>query len=98
MTDNQITRMFDLLTKCVDNIQDPKVGQERLEVAFTELKTDATELKTDVAELKTDVGDLKEGQNRLEKHLRIKDSVIDSLAGEQIRLQATLTEMEKSAV
>ena len=74
-----------------------KTDVAELKTDVAELKTDVAELKTDVIELKNDVGDLKEGQNRIEKHLRIKDAVIDSLAGEQMRLKATLTEMEKSA-
>jgi uncharacterized coiled-coil DUF342 family protein len=48
MTDNQFNQLSDLVTKCVNGIQELRAGQE-------EIKSDVSELKTDVSELKTDV-------------------------------------------
>lgn len=97
MTDNQFNQLFDLVTKCVGGIQRLEGDVSVLKQDMSEVKTDIVEMKADIAELKNDVNDLKEGQNRIEKQLRIKDAAVDSIAGEQIRLKATLTEMEKSA-
>ncbi len=91
MTDNQTNQIFDLLTKCVNGIQ-------RIESDVAVLKTDVGELKTDVSELKNDVHDLKEGQSRIEKQMRLNDAAVDSIAGEQMRLKAAVTNLEKPTV
>ena len=98
MTDNQTNQMFDLLTKCVSSIQELKAGQERIETTVNIIQTDVTELKTDVIELKNDVGDLKEGQNRIERQMRLNDAAVDSLAGEQMRLKVAVANLEKPNV
>jgi len=112
MTDNQVDQMFDLLTKCINSIQDLKADNVELKsnvaeiksdiveikTDVAELKTDVAELKTDVAELKNDVHDLKKGQQRIEKQMRLNDAAVDSVAGEQMRLKAAITNLEKPNV
>ncbi len=98
MTDNQFNQMFDLLTKCVNGVQKLEAGQAKLEAGQERLETTVAIIKDDVSELKNDVGDLKEGQNRIEKQMRLNDATIDSLAGEQMRLKAAVVNLEKPNV
>ncbi len=80
MTENQTKEVFDLLTRCINGIQ-----EIREDVSV--LKQDVSELKTDVTELKTDVAELKEGQKRIEKEVRLNTVAINEIAGEQFRLK-----------
>jgi len=84
MTDNQFNQLFDLVTKCVSGIQ--------------ELKSDMSEVKTDIAELKSDVSELKSGQNRIEKQIRLNNAVVNDIAGEQLRMNSRVVELEKASV
>ncbi len=84
MTDNQFNQLFDLVTKCV-------IGIQRLE-------TDVSVLKTDVSELKSDVSELKQGQNRIEKQIRLNNAAVNELAGERLRINSRVTELEKTSV
>ncbi len=105
MTDNQFNQLFDLVTKCVSGIQELRTGQDELKSDVSvlkgdvaELKIDVAVLKTDVAELKTDVVELKEGQTRIEKQIRLNNSVVNELAGEQLKIKIRVTELEKATV
>ena len=112
MTDNQFNQLFDLVTKCVSGIQrlendvavlktdmaEVKSDVSILKSDMAEVKTDVSELKTDVSELKTDVSELKEGQNRIEKQTRLNNAAVNELAGEQLRINSRVTEMEKATV
>jgi chromosome segregation ATPase len=84
MTDNQFNQLFDLVTKCVSGIQ--------------EVKQDMSEVKQDISELKTDVSELKVGQNRIEKQIRLNNAAANELAGEHLRINSRVTELEKASV
>jgi len=91
MTENQTKEVFNLLTRCVNGIQ-----EIREDVSI--LKQDVSELKTDVAELKIDVAELKEGQKRIEKEVRLNTVAINEIASEQFRLKIRVDELEKASV
>ena len=91
MTDNQFNQLFDLVTKCVSGVQRIEEGQKRLE-------GDVSELKGDVSVLKTDVSELKEGQNRIEKQIRLNNAAVNEIAGEQVRIRSIINELEKASV
>ncbi|MGI9035782.1 MAG: hypothetical protein ACR2GD_07055 [Pyrinomonadaceae bacterium] len=102
MTDNQFTQLFDLVTKCVSGIQriETDVAVLKTDVAVlktdvAELKVDVAVLKTDVAGLKTDTSELKEGQKRLEKEMRLNTAAVNQIAGEQVRMNNRVLELEK---
>ncbi len=84
MTDNQFNQLFDLVTKCVNGVQRLEEGQKRLE--------------GDVSELKSDVSELKEGQNRIEKQIRLNNAAVNEMAGEQLRINSRVTELEKASL
>lgn len=84
MTDNQFNQLFDLVTKCVNGVQRLEEGQKRLE--------------GDVSELKSDVSELKSGQNRIEKQIRLNNSVVNEMAGEQLRINSRVVELEKASL
>lgn len=105
MTDNQFNQLFDLVTKCVSGIQeirqDVSVLKEDVSVLKEDvsvLKSDMSEVKADISELKGDVSELKTGQNRIEKQIRLNNAVINELAGEQMRINVLITELEKASV
>jgi uncharacterized protein YlxW (UPF0749 family) len=89
MTENQELQIVSLLNKCVSGIQN-------LETAFDGLQKDVTELKTDVAQLKTDVVDLKTGQNRIEKQLNLNNQALNMIAGEQVRMNVRIDDLERA--
>lgn len=102
MTDNQFTQLFDLVTKCVSGIQRIetdvavlKTDVAELKVDVAVLKTDVAVLKTDVAELKTDATELKDGQKRLEKEMRFNTAAVNQIAGEQVRMNNRILDLEK---
>jgi chromosome segregation ATPase len=84
MTDNQFNQLFDLVTKCVNGIQELREGQG--------------ELKSDISELKVEVSELKEGQTRIEKQIRLNNAAVNEMAGEQLRINSRVTELEKASV
>lgn len=90
MTENQTKEVFNLLTRCVNGIQ-----EIREDVAV--LKTDVSELKADVSELKADVSELKAGQKRIEREVRLNTVAINEIAGEQFGLRIRVDELEKIA-
>ena len=112
MTENQTKEVFNLLTRCVNGIQEIredvsilkqdvsilKQDVSELKTDVAELKTDVAILKTDVAELKTDVAELKEGQKRIEKEVRLNTVAINEIASEQFRLKIRVDELEKASV
>jgi chromosome segregation ATPase len=91
MTENQTKEMFNLLTRCVNGIQELKEDASGL-------KDDVSEVKSDISALKADVSELKAGQNRIEKQIRLNNAVINEIAGEQLRINSRVTELEKTAV
>ena len=91
MTDNQFNQLFDSLTSLLEGIERIKEGQKRM-------KGDVSELKSDVTELKTDVSELKEGQNRIEKQIRLNNAVVIEIAGEQLRIKSRIIDLEKASV
>ena len=98
MTENQTKEVFNLLTGCVNGIQEIREDVSILKQDVSELKTDVGILKTDVAELKTDVAELKEGQKRIEKEVRLNTVAINEIASEQFRLKIRVDELEKARV
>ena len=112
MTENQFNQLFDLVTKCVNGIQELRTGQEEIKTDVSELKQDVSELKQDVSglkqdvselkqdvsELKQDVSGLKEGQNRIEKQIRLNNAVVNDIAGEQLRVNSRILDLEKASV
>ena len=105
MTDNQFNQLFDLVTKSVNGIQrvekDIIVIKEDVAILKTdvaELKTDVAELKTDVAILKTGVIELKDGQKRIEKEMRLNNAAVNQMAGEQIRMDSRIVDLESASV
>ncbi len=84
MTENQTKEVFNLLTKCVNGIQ--------------EIREDVSILKQDVSELKADVAELKEGQKRIEKEVRLNTVAINEIASEEFRLKIRVDELEKASV
>ena len=84
MTDNQFNQLFDLVTKTVTGIQ--------------ELKQDVSELKQDMSEVKADVAELKEGQKRIEKEMRLNNQSVNQIAGEQVRMNNRITDLERVSV
>ena len=105
MTENQTKEMFNLLTRCVNGIQELKedvsVLKEdvsALKVDVSALKQDMSEVKSDVAEIKSDVSELKAGQIRIEKQIRLNNAVVNDIAGEQLRINSRVTELEKASV
>jgi len=91
MTDNQFNQLFDLVTKCVNGVQRLEEGQKRLE-------GDVSTLKSDMSEVKTDVAELKDGQKRIEKQMRLNNGAVNELAGEQLRVNSRVVELEKASV
>jgi len=91
MTDNQFNQLFDLVTKSVNGIQ-------RIEKDVAVLKEDMSEVKADIAELKSDVSELKAGQSRIEKQIRLNNAVVNEIAGEQLRINSRVVELEKVSV
>lgn len=91
MTDNQFNQLFDLVTKCVSGIQELKSD-------VSGLKSDVSELKSDVSGLKSDVSELKTGQNRIEKQIRLNNAVVNEMAGEQLRINSRIIDLEKTSV
>ncbi|MGI8638767.1 MAG: hypothetical protein ACR2MG_02285 [Pyrinomonadaceae bacterium] len=91
MTDNQFKQLFDLVTKSVNGIQ-------RVEKDIIVIKEDVAELKTDVAILKTDVAELKDGQKRIEKEMRLNNAAVNLMAGEQIRMDSRIVDLERISV
>ncbi len=91
MTDNQFNQLFDLVTKNVNGIQ-------RIEKDVAVLKEDMSEVKVDIAELKNDVSELKAGQNRIEKQVRLNNAAVNEMAGEQLRINSRVIELEKASV
>ncbi|MDQ3321561.1 MAG: hypothetical protein M3525_03760 [Acidobacteriota bacterium] len=105
MTDNQFNQLFDLVTKCVNGIQRLEGDVSVLKSDVSELKSDVSvlkddmsEVKADVSELKTDVSELKQGQGRIEKQMRLNNAAVNELAGEQIKINTRVTELEKTSV
>ncbi len=91
MTDNQFNQLLDLVTTSVNGIQ-------RIEKDVAVLKEDMSEVKKDVSELKGDVAELKDGQNRIEKQIRLNNAAVNELAGEQLRINSRVVELEKASV
>lgn len=91
MTENQTKQVFELLTKCVNGIQDLKTD-------VSVLKADVSVLKADVSEMKQDIGELKEGQKRIEKEVRLNTAAINELASQQFNLKVRVSELEKASV
>lgn len=98
MTENQTKEMFNLLTRCVNGIQELKEDVSVLKQDVSVLKQDMSEVKSDISELKTDVAELKAGQNRIEKQIRLNNAVVNEIAGEQLRIKSRVTDLEKAAV
>ncbi len=90
MTENQTKEIFNLLTKCVNGIQDLK---EDVSV----LKGDVSVLKEDVSEMKQDINELKEGQKRIEKEVRLNTAGINELASQQFNLNVRVSELERAS-
>lgn len=84
MTDNQFNQLFDLVAKSVNGVQ-------RLEEAVQRLEGDVSILKSDVSELK-------DGQSRIEKQIRLNNAAVNELAGERLRVNSRVTELEKATV
>ncbi len=91
MTENQTKEVFNLLTKCVNGIQEIRED-------VSELKADVSILKADVSEFKSDVSELKEGQKRIEKEVRLNTVAINEIASEQFQLKIRVDELEKVSV
>lgn len=62
------------------------------------LKQDVAVLKEDVAVLKEDVSELKEGQKRIEREMRLNTAAVNQIAGEQVRMNVRISELEKASV
>ena len=56
------------------------------------------ELKSDVSEVKTDITELKEGQHRIEKQIRLNNAAVNEMAGEQLRMNSRVVELEKASI
>jgi len=98
MTDNQFNQLFDLVTKSVNGIQRIEKDVAVLKEDMSEVKADVAELKSGVAELKSDVAELKDGQNRIEKQMRLNNAVVNEIAGEQLRIKSQVNELEQASV
>jgi chromosome segregation ATPase len=55
-------------------------------------------LQTDVSEIKSDISELKGGQKRIEKEMRINNRAVNTIAGEQVRMNERLVDLEKASV
>ncbi len=87
-------------------------GIQRIEKDIAVLKEDMSEVKQDVSGLKQDVSELKQGQvrleesvvelkdgqNRIEKQIRLNNAAVNQLAGEQLRINSRVVELEKASV
>jgi chromosome segregation ATPase len=91
MTDNQFNQLFDLVTKTVTGIQELKQD-------VSELKQDLSEVKADIVEIKSDVAELKDGQKRIEKEMRLNNQSVNQIAGEQVRMNNRITDLERASV
>lgn len=98
MTENQTKEMFNLLTKCVSGIQELKEDVSIIKKDVFVLKSDVSVLKSDMSEVKQDIAELKEGQKRIEKEVRLNTAAVNKIAGEQIRLNARVDELEAASV
>jgi hypothetical protein len=49
-------------------------------------------------ELRNDVAELKDGQNRIEKQIRLNNAAVNEMAGEQLRINSRVVELEKASV
>jgi chromosome segregation ATPase len=75
-----------------------KSDVSELKIDVSTLKSDMSEVKADVSELKSDVSELKTGQNRIEKQIRLNNAAVNEMAGEQLRINSRVTELEKTSV
>ncbi len=105
MTENQEKEMFNLLTKSVNGVQDLNKRFDTLEdkVDSLDKKVDSLDKKVDsldkkVANLQVDVSELKDGQKRIEKELRLNNRAVNKIAGEQIRMDERILELEEASV
>ncbi len=98
MTENQTKQVFDLLTKCVNGIQEIREDVSTLKKDVSILKEDMSEVKNDISEMKQDISQLKEGQKRIEKEVRLNTVAINEIASEQFRLKIRVDELEKARV
>jgi septal ring factor EnvC (AmiA/AmiB activator) len=91
MTENQEKEMFNLLTRSVSGIQD-------LNKRFDSLEDKVDSLDKKVENLQEDVSELKDGQKRIEKELRLNNRAVNTIAGEQVRMDERLLDLEKASV
>lgn len=81
MTENQGKQLMKLMNNCISGINELREGQKRLE--------------DDVSELKSDVSELKEGQKRIEAKIGLNDRVVNTISGEQYRINERLSDLEQ---
>ena len=91
MTDNQFNQLFDLVTKSVTSIQE-------VQRDVSELKQDVSELKQGQVRLEEAVAELSVGQKRLEKQMRLNNAAVNQMAGEQIRMDSRIVDLERTSV
>lgn len=111
MTDNQFNQLFDLVTKSVSGVQRLEKDVSVIKSDIVEIKSDIVEIKSDIVEmkgdivemkgdisvLKSDVSELKEGQKKIEKDMRLNTAAVDQMAGEQMRLNRRVLDLEKAS-
>ncbi len=105
MTENQEKEIFNLLTRSVSGIQDLNKRFDSLDKKVDSLdkKVDSLDKKVDsldkkVENLQEDVSELKDGQKRIEKELRLNNRAVNTIAGEQVRMDERLLDLEKASV
>lgn len=98
MTENQEKQVTNLLNRCVNGIQKLETNVSELKSDVSELKSDVSVLKSDVSEIKSDVSELKDGQKRIEKEMRLNNRAVNKIAGEQVRMDERLLDLEKASV
>ncbi len=98
MTENQEKEMFNLLTRSVSGIQDLNKRFDSLEDKVDSLDKKVDSLDKKVENLQEDVSELKDGQKRIEKELRLNNRAVNTIAGEQVRMDERLLDLEKASV
>ena len=98
MTDNQFNQLFDLVTESVTGVQELKQDVSELKQDVSEVKQDMSEVKADIVIIKSDVAEFKDGQKRIEKEMRLKNQAVNQIAGEQVRMNNRIVDLERALV
>lgn len=64
----------------------------------TKSVTGIQRIEKDIIEVKGDISELKDGQKRIEKQMRLNNRVVNKMAGEQLRINDRVLDLEQSSI